>query len=238
LLTTLPTNKGSANQTRHPFIWPILPFVGYTRPSKQPFVGQNLPLMPNSRKHAGFTMIELLVTITIIGIVATLAIPSFRTFILNNRITTQTNEFIGALKITRNNAVSLGRNVAICAADPVTNGSACVGANWATGWLIFEDLDGDGGFDPGETIIRTGAALAGDNTLNPLVAGVLNNNQAAGALITYQPDGTVRQIATLASGNIASMAYSVCDGRGPAFGRAVIISRTGNTRIINPSPAC
>jgi len=47
----------------------------------------------------GFTLIELLAALTVMGILIVAAMPSFSALTLNNRITTQTNDFISALML-------------------------------------------------------------------------------------------------------------------------------------------
>ena len=89
----------------------------------------------------GFTLIELLVTISIMAILAAIAFPSFSYSLRNNRVGTQTNELLAALNYARNEAVTRGRGVSICAAD--TSGgvpTACGGADdWKVGWIVFLD---------------------------------------------------------------------------------------------------
>ena len=68
----------------------------------------------------GFTLLELMVAIAVLAILTTVAIPSFRDLIQNNRVTTQTNELVAALTFARTEAVKRGRNVtiAVTAANP------------------------------------------------------------------------------------------------------------------------
>src|SRR3569832_2414901 len=53
----------------------------------------------------GFTLVELLVTISIATILVTLAVPSFSDFVKNNRMITLTNDFVTALNVARSEAI-------------------------------------------------------------------------------------------------------------------------------------
>jgi len=85
-----------------------------------------------SMKQSGFTIIELMMVIAIAGVMAAFAGPSFTTMINNNRITTQTNQFILAVQIARSEAVKRGRPISITATD---------GSNWAQGWQVLDEND-------------------------------------------------------------------------------------------------
>jgi len=58
----------------------------------------------NSNAQRGFTLMELMFTITVLAILLGLAVPSFLDTVRNNRLITQNNEFIGALNLARNEA--------------------------------------------------------------------------------------------------------------------------------------
>ena len=75
----------------------------------------------------GFTFIELLVTIAMIGILGSLAIPSFRAFIINQQVSSASSDFFGSLLQARSEALKLGRIVAIFPTD---------GSNWTSGWYL------------------------------------------------------------------------------------------------------
>jgi len=58
------------------------------------------------QKYArGFTLLELIITIGIFAIIAGFAIPGFQNLIEANRVTTQTNNLLSALKTARSEAV-------------------------------------------------------------------------------------------------------------------------------------
>ncbi len=88
--------------------------------------------MPSDHTNRGFTMIELLVTISIAAIMLTIAIPSFQSFLLNSSLTGHTNDLVLALASARSEAVKRGVNVSVCASS---DASTCTGA-WQNGWIV------------------------------------------------------------------------------------------------------
>ena len=72
----------------------------------------------------GFTLLELMVTIAVLAILATVGVPSFRDLIQNNRVTTQTNELVSALSFARTEAVKRGQSVEVVIAQE--------GSGWRT----------------------------------------------------------------------------------------------------------
>ena len=113
------------------------------------------------RHQSGFTLIELVVTISVAAILMALAVPSFRSTIQNNRVTGQANEFVTSLTLARSEAIKRGRNATVCISS---DGTSCTGSNWAGGWLVWVDSNGDGVLGAGETV-RVHEALPNGSTL-------------------------------------------------------------------------
>ena len=65
----------------------------------------------------GFTMIELMMAIIILGILSTAAIPSFRSLIAEQRIKTASFDLISMLSMARSEAIKRGANVSIAASS-------------------------------------------------------------------------------------------------------------------------
>ena len=82
----------------------------------------------------GFTLIELLVTISIVGILASIGIPSFNGTIRSSRLTTNVNTLVTSLNLARSEAIKRGQPVSVRRID----------TNWESGWTVFTDLDGNG----------------------------------------------------------------------------------------------
>ena len=166
-----------------------------------------------SRSSLGFTLIELILTLAVVAILATVAVPGFQVLIKNNRISSQTNELLAALRLVRSEAIKRAAVVSLCKRNKA--GAACdAAASWRDGWLAFVNDDGDrpAQVDAGERILRVYGELSGGNTLSG--GGNFRN------FISYSAVG--------ASSNLGT--FTLCDDRGPDHALAVIISRTGRAR--------
>jgi type IV fimbrial biogenesis protein FimT len=90
--------------------------------------------------HAGFTMLELLMTIAIAAIVAMIAIPSFRYVTNSNRIAGEVNGLLGDLQFARAEAIKEGWNVTVCTS---ALGASCDGTTtWQSGWIVYSNPTG------------------------------------------------------------------------------------------------
>ena len=82
-------------------------------------------------KSSGFTLIELMVTIAVLAIVLTIAVPSFQGVIRSNQLTTEANTLASALQLARSEAVKRGVDVSLSANGSTFASGFCVhsGAN-------------------------------------------------------------------------------------------------------------
>lgn len=119
------------------------------------------------KKQTGFTLIELIVAIAIFGIMASIAIPNYSSFIMENRKSSLYNTLVGTISLARLEAVKTSRVVTMCISS---NLSTCDDTtdDWNTGWIVFTDLNGDGlvttTSTPADTILKVErAAVPGLN---------------------------------------------------------------------------
>ena len=118
-------------------------------------------------KQKAFTLVEVLIVIVLIGILSSVAIPSYRSFVFTNRIAAYTNSLHGALLLARSEAIKRGLPVVICrstnsetATPSCTAGSnAASNTGWGGGWIIFADVNNDGLYQGTDTLIRVQGAI-------------------------------------------------------------------------------
>lgn len=80
----------------------------------------------------GFTLIELVVTVFIVGLLASVAAPSFKSLIVGTRLSGEMNGLIGALNVARSEAQKRGQTVSVCAGKQLVCAS-----NWSAGILVL-----------------------------------------------------------------------------------------------------
>jgi len=185
-------------------------------------------------KDLGFTLVELMVTLTVLGILLSLAAPSFTALVANNRIATETNELIGAL--------NLARAEAIRRAQPVTVRSSNSN-DYAKGWSVFPDADADGsaasatdetdGLPLRVTSAFTGTTSIARVTRSAAPAPFTYSTTSASdrMYVTFTPRGAIN--------TTVSAFFRVCDPRQSSMkGRIVQVNAVGKVTLDSTSAAC
>jgi type IV fimbrial biogenesis protein FimT len=137
---------------------------------------------PKASTTDGFTLIELMVTLAVAAILVAMAAPSFRTLLASNRLSTQTNELVGAITFTRSEAVKRGRNVTLCRTDSAT-ALACLAGNQSAWehWIVI---------DPGIAATDSSRVLRRGSIPTQQISVAASSNLTATAnQIVFRPDG-------------------------------------------------
>ncbi len=190
-------------------------------------------------RHKGFTLLELLVAIVVLGIVLTLGVPSFTQFVQTNRMAAGVNDLVATLHSARTEAIKrktlAGANaaVSICAsADWNTAGPSCdVAGNFRDGWITFADIDGDIVVDAGEQVLAVHGPVANALTLNALD---INSNPVGQQFFSFGASGFLRAAAPgqpLGNVQFCDTRGDIDAGGGIAAGRFMLISPTGRPQI-------
>ena len=189
---------------------------------------------PKHPLNSGFTLVELVVTVSIVAILATVAVPNFRNFVLNNRIKATSQELLRTLQTARSEATkqqinpvnqSIPVNTVVCLTNSATT---CITGNTkANGWILFYDFNNDWTYGSGDTLIKI-------YTLPSTYISVLSDGAKR---VSFSKTG----FTTVGSGTspqINSSGFVICDARGNAVSsgslsvaRGISVSGTGRASI-------
>lgn len=174
--------------------------------------------------HRGFTLIEMMVTITVAAILTSIAVPNLRNFIQNNRLSSGVNDLLHSLNLARTDAIKRQNgNVVVCGSTAPTVANPVCTYNTFSGWFVFVDLNNNWQHDNGEQVLESHA---------PLDASVTVKADANNDIVSYAPTG----FANLPGAAFPTNTLVFCDVRGvrqvgaQSTARALTISRTGRAR--------
>ena len=184
-----------------------------------------------SRRHAGFTLMELMIAVAIVAILVGVAAPSMTDMLVNGRLQGASSDLVADLSLARGSAAAKGQRVTICQSSTgATSNPSCGGVStWQNGWIVFVDANGNGTFEgPSSTptagtdvMIKVHEAMNSNVTVAPYdttgTPPTLNAASASIVSVRYRPSGT-----TTAS---AAFGFRVCQ-TGFTF-RDIVISAQG-----------
>ena len=183
------------------------------------------------RKQTGFTILELMIVVTIVGILSALALPGLKEWTRNANRTAAVTEMLGSLHLARSESVKRNVRVGMCPTKDASDAKAeCAGEkDWAIGWIVFVDTDGD--MDRGDDEEIVGAIDA----INPKFTLITSNGDVA---LDFRPNGR------LETNNLeVTVDFNLCDDRGADQGRVISVSnsgrpQSGTTQLSGDKPGC
>ena len=187
------------------------------------------------KKNSGYSLIELLVALVVLGILMAVGVPQVGIFFKGNRMVANANELLAGLHLARSEAIKRNTRVSICKstnADDASPTCATGAEGWDEGWFVF--VEGrDAGNATGEYTSSDGAVLKintgaeGDEvTITTSVAG-----------IDLYVSFTSRGAPKLSGGSSQSGVFRVCDDRGltnaagSVVARGVVLNASGRVRV-------
>lgn len=173
----------------------------------------------SSSRNRGFTLIELMVVLALIAILAGLAAPSYRSFMVNQQLTSASSDFLASMLQARSEAMRRGLPVSILPTD---------GSVWSSGWYLTV---------ANNSCAPTGAPFGAREALNPTVSikSTTNNSFASSSpFFTYSPVGF--PVTSCASPYVAGAMNGRLVFQATETGRErqVVVSVSGRARICDP----
>ncbi len=182
----------------------------------------------HASRERGLTMMELLITMSIVAILSAIAIPSFKYVTQSNRSSSEVNALLGDMRYARTEAVKEGLPVTVCSSK---NGTSCLNSiDWSQGWIVFSDTNGDHIRNGNEPLLRVQSALG-------TTFGGTDSFQAAPALlyVTFNREG-------FAATGLTTTNIALHDSTNTsAYTRCVVVTSLGvisTTKYGSGTPAC
>jgi len=179
------------------------------------------------RGQRGFTLLELLTTISIVAILTAIAVPSFD-YLNNRRITqTQVENLQRALALARQTALAKNRQVALC---PSLDGNACANSqDWSSGYLVFIDANENEAFDVAAGDVPVEFIYGVRNVAGQSTSGSLRHRLVA--------DTTSLQFNAAGFNNGITKTFNYCDAEGNGRFRVRVLN-TGRVKVEESDTSC
>ena len=169
------------------------------------------------RRRAGFTLIELMVTIGVASVLMAIAVPSFNQMIIGSRLTAQSNELVAAISLARSEAIKRNASITLCRSSNATDCEATAGTwqNW---------------------IVRTGAGtVVRQGSVNNYGGTLVMNSTLTNDRVVFGPDGLARTGDVM----VADHTITVCSRRSVDRNvRRIVLGAGSRMSTLSENAAC
>lgn len=169
---------------------------------------------PLSQRRAarGFTLIELMVVLALVGILVTLAAPSFVQFQRNSRLRTVSSSLVSAINMARSEAMKRQKFTFVMPKD----------GGWNAGWDVFVDMDNS--LDLTAADVRLGAQSDKPSDVGVTVTTTLPYVMFSGSGFPRKTDGS-----------FANGTFTLTIPGSGETARSVVLANTGRVRVCDPN---
>ena len=167
----------------------------------------------------GFTLIETLVAIVLVGVLLTVGIPGLRQLVIGNQRTAISTDLYSDLQQARSQAIARNQRVSVCKS---ADGAGCLAighGSWTEGWLVFANPSGAPSPTSADAILSVHEPLPAAFTLAPQESAIQTQ-------LSFAPDGH----------SLAAGAFKLCHQSPNIVGRKQKILASG--AIVVSETAC
>jgi type IV fimbrial biogenesis protein FimT len=181
---------------------------------------QSMSIRKKSR--AGYTLLELMVVVSIVSILAAVVVPGMQDGMRRNAKDSYMVDLLSAVALARSEAVTQGRAVSICRSVDQTVCTAIAGGDWSVGWIVFDDGGAAGSVDGADSILQSGKA---ENNLSVVTLNTALNGSFPADFLQFNEEGFLKTSTTGAY-------FKFCGQDNDAStARAVWLSNTGRSTL-------
>jgi type IV fimbrial biogenesis protein FimT len=180
------------------------------------------PIVARRGTASGFTLVELMIALTLVGLLLLVALPGFRNWIAAYELRSTAEQLANSLMLARTEAIRRGHRVNLCKS---TDRLRCADTgDWDRGWLLFADVDRDGQIGSDDVPLRAEDVAAPDITIRA--------NRPLEAYVSYTSLGHAR----LLSGALQMGTFVVCRPGQNAI--HVVLANSGRVRTERTRDPC
>jgi type IV fimbrial biogenesis protein FimT len=145
------------------------------------------------RKSSGLTLLEVLITLSILAIISVFAFPSMSELLRDKRASSQVKKVVASIEYARSESVSRNIPVSICSSSNLSSCKVSDITSWEDGWIAFTDRDGSGAINDSDMVLRAFSSESATSSLTLTVgaftlspSGFLGESSAVA--MVYQPN--------------------------------------------------
>ena len=179
------------------------------------------------RQSSGFTLVELLIAVAVLGVLLSVATPGFQSIMMDTRQVSSYNKIASVLRFARSEAIKRSVAMSVC---PRATDTTC-GTDWSKGMLVFDDATANGApgvLDGTDSIVRVSTIRASGATIT--ASAIIR------PMTTPGPQSSIR-FSGRGQANWSNGTWLICDARGDTAARALIMSGAGISRRAYETPS-
>lgn len=162
------------------------------------------------KNQKAFTLVELLVTVAVVGVLIVVGIPSFKEQVSNNKSKALNEDFVTRLNQARYEAVKRSARVSICASSNSTTATPTCTGSWTEGYILFVD----GATSDASSTASVGTILGAVAKADPKAAIEVKNGATAVSFIRFTSVGTLARVSNSANPLTIKTYLTGCRGEG------------------------